>query len=154
MDNLEMRLVERPPSPVGHAGVLSRKCFMVDDRITLAVQELAQEGKLSCADAFRVAQDLSVAPSAVGEAVDALGVRLARCQLGLFGYGEPRRIVEPAAAVSPELARAIRAGLVQGRLPCEVAWAIAARCGMTRLQVSNAAEKLGVRISQCQLGAF
>jgi hypothetical protein len=95
-----------------------------------------------------------MAPLAVGKAADELGVRLARCQLGLFGYGEPRRIVEPAAEVSPELERAIREGLILDRLPCAVAWAIAARFGIPKPEVSNAAEKLEVRIGQCQLGAF
>ena len=127
---------------------------MADNRVAAAVQELAQEGKLSCADAFRVARELGMAPSEVGKAADELGVRLARCQLGLFGYGEPRRIVEPAAEVSPELERAIREGLILDRLPCAVAWAIAARFGIPKLEVSNAAEKLAVRIGQCQLGAF
>ena len=127
---------------------------MVDDRVNSAVQKLAKENRLLCADAFRIAQELGVVPLMVGEAADALGVRLARCQLGLFGYGEPKRIVKPAAEVSPELAQAIREGLVQGRLPCEAAWAIAARLGTPKLAVSNAAEKLDVRIGQCQLGAF
>jgi len=81
-------------------------------------------------------------------------VRLARCQLGLFGYGEPKSVVTPAEAVAPELERAIQEGLILGRLPCAVAWAIAARFEMPKLHVANAAERLGVRIWECQLGAF
>jgi hypothetical protein len=81
-------------------------------------------------------------------------VRLARCQLGLFGYGDPKRIVHPAEQVAPELEQAIHEGLVEGRLPCAEAWAIAARFGLSKLEVANAAEKLEIRIEQCQLGAF
>jgi len=44
--------------------------------------------------------------------------------------------------------------MILGRLPCAVAWSIAVRFNMTKRDVANAAEKLGVRIGQCQLGAF
>jgi hypothetical protein len=124
------------------------------DKVTAVVQERAQEGTLPCAEAFRIAEALSVTPLAVGEAIDALGVQLARCQLGLFGYGERKSIVELDEEVAPEMEQAIRESLILGRLPCAVAWAIAARFGASKLQVANAAEGLGIRISQCQLGAF
>jgi hypothetical protein len=74
--------------------------------------------------------------------------------LGLFGYGEPKRIVQPAEQVISELEQAIQAGLIDRRLPCAAAWAIADRLGLAKLDVANAAEKLGIRIKQCQLGAF
>jgi len=61
---------------------------------------------------------------------------------------------KPAEEVTPELEQAIREGLILGRLPCAVAWAIAARFKMPKLHVANAAEKLGVRVGQCQLSAF
>lgn len=126
----------------------------MDERVATAVRERAREGMLRCVEAFGIAQMLSVTPMAVGEAADALGVRLTCCQLGLFGYGERKSIVEPAEQVAPGLEWAIREGLILGRLPCAVAWAIATRFGMPKLQVANAAEKLGVRVGQCQLGAF
>ena len=127
---------------------------VVGKEIAGAIQEQAREGMLSCAAAFRIAKDLGVTPLAVGQAADALDVRLARCQLGLFGYGEPKSIVKPAEEVSPELEQAIREGLILGRLPCPVVWAIAVRFGMPKMHVANAAEKLEVRIGQCQLDAF
>jgi hypothetical protein len=52
------------------------------------------------------------------------------------------------------IAAAIREWLILGRLPCAVAWAVAARFGIPKLHVANAAERLDVRIGQCQLGAF
>jgi hypothetical protein len=126
----------------------------MDDRVVTAVREQARDGTLRCAAAFRIAEDLGVSPLAVGRAADGLNVRLMRCQLGLFGHGERKSVVEPAESVAPELEQAIREGLVLGRLPCAVAWAIAARFGMPKLHVANAAEKLGLRLGQCQLGAF
>jgi hypothetical protein len=85
---------------------------------------------------------------------DALGIRLYHCQLGLFGYDGEERIVHPAEELSSELEQAIREGLVVGRLPCAVAWAIANRFDLPKTHVANAAERLEIHIGQCQLGAF
>lgn len=126
----------------------------VDNRIADAVRERAKEGKLSCGAAFRIAEDLRVNPLEVGETADEIGVRLHRCQLGLFGYDGEERIIHPAQDVSPELELAIREGLIVGRLPCAVAWALANRFNIRKLDVANAAERLDIRIGQCQLGAF
>jgi hypothetical protein len=131
-----------------------REIEEMDDRIAAAIREQTREGMLRCAAAFRIAKELDVTPLAVGETADALEVRLWHCQLGLFGYGDQKSIVEPAEVVPPELERAIQEGLVEGRLPCTVAWEIAARFGIPKLHVANAAEKLEIRIRPCQLGAF
>jgi hypothetical protein len=127
---------------------------MMDERVLAAIRERARDGGLRCAEAFRIAEELGVAPLAVGRVADDLDVQLTRCQLGLFGHGAQKRIAEPLGEVPPELEQAIREGLIVGRLPCAVAWAIAARFGMPKLHVANAAEGLEVRIGQCQLGAF
>ena len=126
----------------------------MDDRLAEAVKERAREGKLSCGAAFRIAEQLSVSPLQVGEMVDALGIRLYHCQLGLYGYDGEERIVHPAEEVSAELEEAIRDGLIVGRLPCAVAWVIARRFGVPKTHVANVAERLGVKIGQCQIGAF
>lgn len=126
----------------------------MNERVVAAIRERVSEGTLRCVDAFRIAEEMAVMPLDVGEAADALEVRLARCQLGLFGYGDPKCIVQPAEQVAPELEQAIRDRLVDGRLPCAEAWTIAARFGLSKLEVANAAEKLEIRIGQCQLGAF
>jgi hypothetical protein len=126
----------------------------MDEQIAAAIKERAPEGTLRCAAAFRIAEDLGVKPLTVGQVADALNVRLTHCQLGLFGYGEQKSVVKPAQEVAPELEQAIREGLILGRLPCAVAWAITARFGIPKLHVANAAEKMELRIGQCQLGAF
>ncbi|MCS7178465.1 MAG: hypothetical protein RML46_00135 [Anaerolineae bacterium] len=116
------------------------------------------EGMLSCAAAFQVAEELGIEPLAVGRAADAMGIRLNRCQLGLFGYGPKaegrHKIVRPAEQVSPVLAQAIRDRLSEGRLACRMAWEIADTLNIPRMEVSAAAEALGIRIARCQLGAF
>ncbi|HET89841.1 MAG TPA: hypothetical protein ENN99_03750 [Chloroflexi bacterium] len=125
----------------------------MDERIAQAIQKRTPEGMLGCAAAFRIAEDLGVTPRAVGQTADELNVRLTGCQLRLFGHGDQKG-VQPAEEVAPEVAQAIQEGLILGRLPCAVAWAIAVRFGMPKSEVANAAETLGVRIAQCQIGAF
>jgi hypothetical protein len=122
--------------------------------INEAIRAQAREGQLSCAEAFRIAGELDATPLDLGRIADELDVRLVRCQLGLFGYGPSKSVVEPADKVSPELERALCDGLILGQLPCSVAWAIASRFGIPKLHVSGAAEKFELRIGQCQLGAF
>ena len=86
--------------------------------------------------------------------MDLLKIKLAKCQLGLFGYTPERVIVKPADKVSPELEYAIRGRLVDERLPCAQAWEIAEELSLKKMDVSCAAEALGIKIKPCQLGAF
>jgi hypothetical protein len=45
---------------------------------------LGEDGKLSCAAAWRIAAEFEVARQAVADAAEGLGLRIARCQLGAF----------------------------------------------------------------------
>ena len=120
------------------------------------IREAMVEGKLSCAQAFVVAAKQRVEPIKIGEEVTRLGLRINRCQLGLFGYDEQgeKRIVKPEASISENLKETIQARLVEGRLPCRAAWEIAKEHDFPKLKVANAAEGLNLRISACQLGCF
>lgn len=124
----------------------------------MLTEYLDSEGKLTCAAAFRAAKALGVAPAVIGQAADDAGIRLIRCQLGLFGYGQKGtdeyKIVVPAAEVAPELEQAIRERLDKGKLPCAMAWEIASSLQIAKLEVARAAEALGIKIVRCQLGAF
>jgi PIN domain nuclease of toxin-antitoxin system len=81
-------------------------------------------------------------------------VRITRCQLGLFGYAPEKRVVRPAESVSESIRSAVTAKLESGRLSCADAWEIAEKLHLRKMDVSSACEKLNVRISRCQLGAF
>lgn len=125
-----------------------------DPLIQEALRQHAPDGELPCAVAFQIAARLGVAPAAVGRALDLMEVRLAKCQLGLFGYSPQKRIVKPQPPETPELAAAIQAALENGRLPCRGAWALAERFKLRKMAVSGACEALGFKIKPCQLGAF
>jgi len=122
--------------------------------IEAALRELASNGELPCAVAFKIASDLKVEPKEVGHGADLLEMRLTKCQLGLFGYQPAKRIVKPAEHVTEDLERAIAERLKDGRLPCADAWKIAKDLGIRKMEVSSACQTLGIKISSCQIGAF
>jgi hypothetical protein len=122
--------------------------------VAAAVKQRAQDGQISCTAAFEIAEDRKASPAEVGLAIDCLEISIVKCQLGLFGYGPQRSIVKPAADVPRELEGTIRKHLVEGRLPCAVSWKIAADLDLPKMGVSSACERLGIRFSACQLGAF
>jgi len=114
----------------------------------------AKGGKIPCAVAFEMAKDLQVSPAEVGKTTDLLNLWLNKCQLGLFGYKPEKKIVKPQTNVNQDLKDAIYDALVDGKLPCQVAWDIASRLSVQKMLVSGACEAMGIKISACQLGAF
>lgn len=48
----------------------------------------------------------------------------------------------------------IRSAAIDGKLPCAIAHAIAAKHDLSPVDVGAAADRLDLRISQCQLGLF
>ena len=124
-----------------------------------AIRSALVDGQLPCAKAFVIARQLGVEPIKVGEEANALGIRLSKCQLGLFGYGPKaegkHRRVKAMQNVPPGLAQAIRAAVgPDGKMTCVAAWRMAKELHLPKQTASNAAEGLGVRIAPCQLGAF
>jgi hypothetical protein len=53
-----------------------------------------------------------------------------------------------------ELETAVKASLKDGYLSCPVAWSIAKKAGVPRIAVGAITDKLGLRITDCQLGCF
>jgi hypothetical protein len=117
-----------------------------------------EDGKLGCAEAHALAAEYGLEPLVVGQAADAAGVRVFRCQLGLFGYGPKsegkHKIVQPMETVPRELADRLRSATGPEGISCRDVWQIAAEMGIARLEASGAVEALGLRVSTCQLGCF
>jgi len=126
----------------------------MNQEIAARIKALLTEGRLPCASAFKVARRLEVSPQQVGEAANELGVKISRCQLGLFGYWHEDKPLEPARDVEGELEVRIRDRVVEEGLPCAASWDIAQELTMKRIDMARAAESLGIRITQCQLGCF
>lgn len=126
----------------------------VNGEIVKAVRLKTVDGEIACADAGSIAGELNVAMREIGVALDLLGIRITKCQLGLFGYAPRKMIILAAETVTPELEKAIRDALVDHRLSCAASWEIAARLGVPRMKVSSACEALEIKIKPCRLGAF
>lgn len=127
---------------------------VLEERLASAVREKIKAGHISCAAAHGVAERLGRLPADIGRTIDLMEVRLSRCQLGLFGYLPEKRIVKKADHWDAGLETDIRAALQSGRLPCATAWSIADRYKLSRLEIANVCEALGIKIRPCQLGAF
>lgn len=125
-----------------------------DEDLARLLADGTEDGRLTCSAAHAVAAEAGVAPSKVGETADLLEYRIVECQLGLFGYSPAKRIVKPAAAVSPELRGRLEGAVVDGRIGCSSCWKIAEDLGIGRPAVGDACELLGFKVERCQLGAF
>ncbi|HJO61337.1 MAG: hypothetical protein QF466_06980 [Desulfobacterales bacterium] len=126
----------------------------LDRAIENEIAKRIKEKELSCADAFEIAEKLRVSSGEVGISADLLGVKIIKCQLGLFGYKAGKKILKSQNNTTQDLTHAIENALVDGKLPCENAWSIASRLNVQRLTVSRAGEEMGLKIKSCQLGAF
>ena len=56
----------------------------MNKEIEKALQKYTFDGKISCAIARKIAEDLGVPYKEVGEAADQLSIRIKDCQLGCF----------------------------------------------------------------------
>jgi len=123
--------------------------------ITEALHPKVKDGRISCAAAHRIAQELNEPPERVGQTADLLEFRINKCQLGLFGYGSKDNKVAPAQQIEPSLEKAIQNDLQDNdRLTCISIWKIAEMLDCKRMEVSAACETLKIKIYACQIGAF
>lgn len=122
------------------------------------VRAAANDDQMSCALAQNLAVKWGVMPEALGAAAKEVGIRITRCQMGLFGYGPKGtpsyRMVQAADHVPEGLTVEVQAALVDGRLLCRAAWALARRHGLTYQQMGDVLEALGLKVKPCQLGQF
>ncbi len=131
-----------------------RRGAELNEAIAAKVKEKISENKISCSEAHSIAAELNVDPGEVGIAIDLLEVRIIKCQLGLFGHGKEKNIPALPDTIDPDIEPAIRSSLVNGRLACSAAWEIAKRFHVSKAMVSAVCEKMKIKISPCQLGAF
>ena len=61
---------------------------------------------------------------------------------------------QPQDNIKEDVKNAVSDALSQGRISCKQAWDIASRLHVGKMTVSGACEALGVKINDCQLGAF
>ena len=125
-----------------------------DTSIKNEILKQTKNEKIPCAVAFEIAKVLRISPEKVGKTADLMNFKLTKCQLGLFGYQPKKKIVNPQENIKEDVKNAISDALAQGRLSCKQAWDIAHRFHVGKMTVSGACEALGIKINDCQLGAF
>lgn len=126
----------------------------LDEGLKKEILAQVQDNNIACKKAEELAGKKGVTIGDVGKAIDILNINITECQLGLFGYGDKKKIVQPATQVAPELKTTIEQALQDGRLPCAAAWKIAAQLNIPRMRVCAACETLKIKVKPCQLGAF
>jgi len=131
----------------------------MDERLAARIQASLVDGYLPCLFALAIAHELGVSPLEVGHTATATGVRISRCQLGLFGYGPKAegksKIVQAMPQVPGDLAARLRAALnPAGHLTCAAAFAVAQEAQRPRLEIANASQALDIHVTECQLGCF
>jgi len=113
-----------------------------------------KNSKISCAEAFDIARELNTPVDRIGITIDLLDIKLTKCQLGLFGYKPKKKLLKPSNLTGPDLKDDISKALDKGRLSCKRAWDISSRFNVDKITVSSTCEFLGIKINDCQLGAF
>lgn len=131
---------------------MSQECNNIN--IQTLVKERSKDGKISCAELFNLVKEYSFFPDLLGQCVTHENLKITHCQLGLFGYENRKKIVEPAENISEEMENKIYSQLENDVLPCAAAWVIADELKVPRIDVASACEKLKIKIKKCQLGAF
>lgn len=56
----------------------------LDEKILEALNKAAPDKRLTCKDAWRLAEELDVSPRDIGNAADELKIKICDCQLGCF----------------------------------------------------------------------
>ena len=125
-----------------------------DTSIKNEILNRTKNEKIPCAVAFEISKALQISTKKVGKTADLMNFKLIKCQLGLFGYQPQKKIVKSQDSLNVDVKDAVSAALVQGRLSCKHAWDIASRLHVSKMTVSSACETMGVKIKDCQLGAF
>ena len=138
----------------GHYSIKHPAGTQYDPAVAAALIERAADGRVTCTAAHEIATAFQVAPSEVGKTADLLEFRIVECQMGLFGYAPEKRIVKAPEHIDQPLREQLERYASNGRINCATCWKIAADLGLKKMAVSSACEGLGIKVKNCQLGAF
>lgn len=132
---------------------------MDTDKIREMIERYPEAHKLPCPVAHFIAVLSAVAPGLVGQAANELKCKLTFCQLGLFGYGRKGASEHKIMGRKVELPQEVidrikRTASAENAITCRELWDIADACGVFRVEIGNMADVLGLKIKDCQLGAF
>jgi hypothetical protein len=128
-----------------------------DEKIAEAIKSQLQNGKLWCAAACKIADEMDVSLATVGRNADLIEARITKCLLGFFGHRDPegnKLKPEPAESVPKEVEDAINARVENGRLTCKALWEIGRQTNTSKKDLGRICQTLDIKIVRCQLDAF
>ena len=139
----------------------------MEDLRSLIRARLDNNGQLSCEEAHSIAGARGVNPQAVRQQADDLGIRVSRCQLGLFGYAKEKGMPGFRAAreavgggegktepVPENVAAAVRDACSDNEITCAALWELGRAHNVLRFEMGCIAESLELSVKKCQLGCF
>jgi hypothetical protein len=125
----------------------------LDEAVAEKIRAIAENGRITCAAAHLISKKLNLPLSEIGIQIDLMELRINKCQLGLFGYPDGKKL-DPDIEISAELDNQLDTSVADGRISCSDCWEIAERMKIKRMDIGAACEKKNIRIKPCQLGAF
>ncbi len=111
-------------------------------------------GKIKCATAFKLSEKLGILKSEIGNYADYLDLRLEKCQIGLFGHGEKGKLVKKIDNPDEKIQEQVTMLQADGILSCESVFKIAESLKVSQVSVGSVCQTNGIKIKNCQLGAF
>ncbi len=129
----------------------------INKTIASKIRSVSNDHYLTCSLAHTIAKTLDTDIIEIGVQTDLLEYKITECQLGLFGYGNGKKRLNPDIDILPELNEQLDKATRDNqdeRISCLECWEIAKLLKIKKLDAASACEKKNIRIKPCQLGAF
>ncbi len=126
----------------------------IDSTIKKQIDKNTSNHQITCAAIHKIADSMDISPENIGIQTDLMECRIMACQLGLFGYADKKKKIDPDIIISSDLHQTIDAATNGNKISCIKCWEIAKDLSISRLVIGSACEKKGLKIKPCQLGAF
>ena len=97
----------------------------LNEKIAESIREKSSNGGLACATGEKISKGLGVEMPEVGITADLLEIKINKCQLGLFGYGnkpDHGKDIQADDSVPDEMKRALEEASENGEVTCETLW--------------------------------
>lgn len=123
---------------------------LLEEKITASLVN----GGLPCPTAWEVAGEANISRREMGDELNRLKIRVHDCQLGCFGTKKATHEELVGKQENPVIAERIGTSLLDGHLPCPVAFKIADTLQVTPMEVGDTASMQKIKMNKCQLGCF
>lgn len=110
------------------------------------IENLDQDGRLSCLKSFKVARLIGLKPIEMSDACKSIGIKISNCELGVFGKLE---FGEASGEVYDDIAKNFNENT---DVSCKDIWKSAEKS--TLKKVGATVKNSDIEVTYCQLGCF